>query len=422
MELLGSLVAKSLVDLIDNGKDVRYRLLESVRIYAEGKLVESGESERLRLAHRDFYFEWIESLPLEQVRSGSGIGASRLAIEADNLTAALEWSRQQEQYDLCAPIALRMSGYWFYFFRFSEMMAWWRDLDAGLLAEDREHRAMALVLRSRLMSVAGKWEELNLYSAQACELSDPHSWVAAEANYLQAIYWSMTDPPRSIPIFERVFEIHASLGVAQSQLIHEVLCMSRLVGASGRDEALALLEDWLAELGDANPTLLMVGVFALYGDTRAALELKSRAERPGVPFVRFLDELSEALLASALGQFDKAERHLATMASVVRDFAIPGGELPCLIGFAKVALDRGDYARASRLLAAVNSSVRSGDRPFRTHVAALVYDHCTEILRDVLDPESARITQAEGAALSVKEALDCELTRFGAIATAKPAD
>jgi hypothetical protein len=53
---------------------------------------------------------------------------------------------------------------------------------------------------------------------------------------------------------------------------------------------------------------------------------------------------------------------------------------------------------------------------------ALVYDHCAAILRDVLDPENARISQAEGAALSVKEALDAELSRGGTTTLAKQAD
>jgi hypothetical protein len=160
----------------------------------------------------------------------------------------------------------------------------------------------------------------------------------------------------------------------------------------------------------------MVGAFALYGDMRTAVELRSWVERSGVPFVRFLDELSEAVLASALGQFDEAEQHLATMASVVRDLAIPRGEVTCLVGFAKVALDRHHYDRASRLLAAVDSSFRAGDIPFRTLVDALVYTHCVRVLRDVLDPETMRTTQAEGRALLLKEVLDAELMRSGTTA------
>jgi hypothetical protein len=38
-------------------------MLESVRIYAEQKLVETGEPEQLHPARRDFYLEWIEPLP-----------------------------------------------------------------------------------------------------------------------------------------------------------------------------------------------------------------------------------------------------------------------------------------------------------------------------------------------------------------------
>jgi hypothetical protein len=156
----------------------------------------------------------------------------------------------------------------------------------------------------------------------------------------------------------------------------------------------------------------------------------SRIE-PGieVPIRRFLNELSGAVLASAQGQFDEAQQHLATLTSIVRDHAIPRGEGACLIGFAKVALDRGDYARASRLQAAVSSSAGAGGRPLDSRwpgcgslLDALIYARCSEVLRDVLDPETARTTQAEGSALSLRQALDAELIRGGAAAMARPAD
>jgi hypothetical protein len=173
----------------------------------------------------------------------------------------------------------------------------------------------------------------------------------------------------------------------------------------------------------------MAAVFALYGDTQKALELNSHTETAiEVPIRRFLNELSWAVLASAQGQFDEAEQHLATLTSIVRNHAIPRGEGACLIGFAKVALDRGDYARASRLLAVVKSSVGGGARPLDARwpgcgslLDALVYARCSEVLRDVLDPETARTTEAETAALSLKGALDAELIRSGTTVMANPA-
>jgi hypothetical protein len=231
------------------------------------------------------------------------------------------------------------------------------------------------------------------------------------------MYWSMIDPTRSDHVFERLFEILAGMGLSPNPGHYEVLYTSRLRRANGPDEARAFLRNWLADLGDSTPTVVTAAAFALYGDTRTALELNSRVERPGgVPVVRIVDEMCQAVLASARGQFDEAEQHLATLAAAVRDLAVPRGEVQCLITFAKVALDRGDYARASRLLAAVNASAGPKDKPFR-QFDSLLYAHCSGVLRDVLDPETARTTQAEGAALSVKEALDAELIRSGATAT-----
>jgi predicted ATPase/DNA-binding CsgD family transcriptional regulator len=422
MELLGSLVDKSLVDVTDPGGGIRYRLLESVRIYAEQKLVESGESETLRSSHRDYYLEWVESLPLTQLLRfyrGSGPTMAQMVTEASNLTVALEWCREQGRYDLCARIAVRMAGYWFAFVRLGEMMAWWRELDTKLPAEDRDHRAMAFLLRSRAAQLAG--EDHGLYSAQASALADRHSWAGAGAQYLQAIYWAAHDPPRGDRLFERAFEMETSMGVPPDPPFYDASYLSRLQRATSRDEALALIDDWRADLRDSTPTHAIGAAFALYGDTRTALELKSRAEPPDVPMGQFTAELSQAVIASAQGVFDEAEQHLATLTSVVRDLAMPLGEAGCLIGFAKVALDRGDYAQASRLLAAVNAGAGPADRPFRAALDHTVYDYCTKVLGDVLDPETARITEAEGAALSLKEALDAELARSGTTSAATPA-
>jgi hypothetical protein len=110
------------------------------------------------------------------------------------------------------------------------------------------------------------------------------------------------------------------------------------------------------------------------------------------------------------------------MNAVVRDFAIPRGEASCLIGFAKVAIDRGDYARASRLLTTVDSSVDRKNRPFVTALDPLIYVHCTGILRRVLDPDTARTTHADGASVSLKEALDAELARSSTTATTDQVD
>jgi hypothetical protein len=297
---------------------------------------------------------------------------------------------------------------------------------------------MALLLRSEAARPVGEWEEVNAYSAQALALADPQSWVSVDAQAVQAFYWSEFDPPRGDRLFRQVFEIEGRMGLLPDPVADGAYYLSRLRRTSGHDEAFALLHEWLTNVGDSSP-LHLLAAFALYGDTRTALELKSRgagwvppdlrkspfaarADTARVPSAQQISELVETVLASAQGRFDEAEQHLATAASVVRDFAVPRGEAGCLVGFAKVAIDRGEYVRAARLLAVVKANVVSQGRPFQHPLPALVYDLCIEALKNILDPEIARTTQAEGAALSLKEALDAELLRSAMTATANPSD
>jgi len=388
LELVGSLVDKSLVSVIDRGGDVRYRLFESVRLYADGKLVETGESEQFRSAHRDYYLEWIESLPLD-VRGHRVLGTLLLVPEADNLTAALEWCRHQGRYDLCACIAANMSSYWFAFYRASEMKAWWRQLEAGIPAEDYDHRAKALLVGGWAALRALEWEELNKRSAQALALADPHSWVGMEAQYLQAVCWSVTDPPRGDDAFERLFEIEANIGGSPYPVAHDLFYVSRLQRATSGEEALAILDDWIVDVGDSTPTTYMPVAFALYGETQTALELMSRAALlpRGLPLGQFVNELHQTVWASTQAKFDEAERHLATLTAFVRDFAVARGEAACLVGFAKVALDRGDFGRASHLLATVDSRFGPGNRSLGDPTVALVYAHCKGVLGEFINLE-----------------------------------
>jgi predicted ATPase len=411
MHLLGSLVGKSLVLIDDHGAELRYRLIESVRLYAEDKLMETEESERLRSAHRDWYLAWIESLPVSEINDFYG-DTSGLAVEADNLVAALEWSRQQERYDLCARIAVRMLSYWFFFVRVAEMMAWWRVLDTGLPAADQEHRAMALLLRSRAALAMGDYDELNICSAQALEMLEHDTWMALEALLMQGMYWSFVGPERNDEIFREVRTIEKNLGLPPNQTMALLFYYSRLAVASSSEEALAVLGEWRTDLkGAVAPALFMAGLYALYGDTATAAELLSRVPITNTsPTGRFVIESSKAVIASSQGQFEAAERHLSIIATVVRDHAVRYGEAACLIFFAKLALDRGDPESCSRLLATVKAASRPNDPPFRTHFESLVYLYCTKHLRVLLDHDSAQQCQAQGAALSCTQALDAQLS------------
>jgi non-specific serine/threonine protein kinase len=86
LDLLTNLVEKSLVILEAEGE--RYRLLETVREYAQGRLDESGERDQTCARHLAFYVALAESAMPELVGPKQGAWLRRLDLERENLIAA----------------------------------------------------------------------------------------------------------------------------------------------------------------------------------------------------------------------------------------------------------------------------------------------------------------------------------------------
>jgi predicted ATPase len=177
VNLLASLVSKSLVT-VQPEPAARYRLLETVRLYAEERLLASGEAAELRSAHRDWLLAWLESLPVAQLVWGRG---EVLVPEADNLSAALDWSLEQDRPDLIARMASRMAGFWWLCVRIDEIAAWWRVLAHMLGKLPDSLRAAALLVGVEHATVMGDFEEMQRLSAEVLTVAAADSWVAAYA-------------------------------------------------------------------------------------------------------------------------------------------------------------------------------------------------------------------------------------------------
>ena len=91
LDQLALLVDKSLVTAENSGGRTRYRLLETVRQYAQEKLGESGEAEAVRTRHRDHYTAM--AALLDAPASGDHQRRVEQADdEMDNLRSAFGWS------------------------------------------------------------------------------------------------------------------------------------------------------------------------------------------------------------------------------------------------------------------------------------------------------------------------------------------
>jgi predicted ATPase len=89
---LADLVAKSLVVADVSGAKPRFRLLDTTRAFAQEKLDESGERERIARCHAEYYRDLFERAEREVPARPPGEWLADYALEIDNLRAALNWA------------------------------------------------------------------------------------------------------------------------------------------------------------------------------------------------------------------------------------------------------------------------------------------------------------------------------------------
>lgn len=146
-----------------------------------------------------------------------------------------------------------------------------------------------------------------------------------------------------------------------------------LTGDPERDGDLARqqLIDSLSLITPESPvnTFFYLGIVAILGDTETAKRL-SRCLRTQTPLERYGSQFLSAMIAWCERRGEAAAGHLRTVATIVREYAIPLGEVSCLLGFAALAADDGDCETASRHLASIKGA---GSYQFRTPLDILIY-------------------------------------------------
>jgi len=92
LDLLGQLVDKSLLIADDEAGTTRYRLLETIRQYAQERLEQTGDADRVRRRHAEHYVAFAEAIAPHLHGRDQATWIERLEAEIDNLRAVLTWS------------------------------------------------------------------------------------------------------------------------------------------------------------------------------------------------------------------------------------------------------------------------------------------------------------------------------------------
>lgn len=111
LDLVARLVGNSLLTIDDRGGQARYRLLETVRAFAEEHLVAAGEREATRSQHLSWFLNLAEPTPY---LAGAEQAAmyDRLEIEHDNLRTAITWEGTGPDADLQVRLSAAMAAFW----------------------------------------------------------------------------------------------------------------------------------------------------------------------------------------------------------------------------------------------------------------------------------------------------------------------
>jgi predicted ATPase/class 3 adenylate cyclase len=340
LDLLTRLIDKSLVSPEQGSSDARFRLLETIRDYAQELLADLAEAIELRMRHRD----WFASL-VDQARSGFFSGPeqahwlARLTEDHENLRAALQWSHQDPD---GADVELRMAaGLWrFWEIRghLAEGSAWLTgalERTGGQVSEVRANAltgAGALAAQRGDVRSAASFHEASLVIQR--ELGNPRAISAACSNFA-SIAVALGNLDRARFLYEE--SIALSRGVDDSRAV--AFSLINLADLMARQGDTAQADALYAESID-----IFNSLSDLWGMAHATARLAELAQRNGE-------------LDVAAARYDEA------LASY-RQIGDRRGEARMLAALGDVRSDRNDVAGADSLYReSLAIRERLGDRP-----------------------------------------------------------
>ena len=344
LDLLGRLVDKSLVvaEVASATGASRYRLLETIRQYAQEKLNEADAVE-VRNRHLEFYVKLAEDVEdqLELVNQGAWL--DQLEVEIDNVRAAIDWAMASVQIVL----ALRLVG---------ALRRFWviRNHDA----EGRERIKAILDHPDAMQPTSARLKTLNTYFFML--------WPNGKLNEAESL-------------IEEAIKLGASLGDRRQEAF--TLLWAGVSATEKGDYSRARFnleqscEKWedYGRNADLAISLVFLGEIAMFeGDPIRAERFFETAISP---FREVKDYPFVGMVIRRLGQLALKKGQLHQAITLIRESLVYNWEIhdyrgigACLAAFAAVSMEQRQYEHAANLFGVVNAFFQS------THIPLLPFD------------------------------------------------
>jgi non-specific serine/threonine protein kinase len=324
VDLLTGLVTRSLV-VTESSPDgaMRYRLLESVRAYAQAWLAERREVELLRTRHAR-YFTAVAERAAPELRGGQQvIWLDRLDRDHENLRTALRWAVELADSELGLRLAGAMARFWYVRGHLTEGRSWLdRVLALPSRGANRLARATALNGAGNLAWTLGDFERAERLLRKCVELQrelDNKSGLAQAVYDLAKVHIDRGNTGAARRMVGQALATWRRLGdvwgtaVALNLLAELERAAGDLVAAESLyDESLRLFTAAADQRGRAVVTHNLAIVAAARGDVHGAAAL----HRGILPVKQVLGDregivcslINLAHLAAIEGAFDRAAR------------------------------------------------------------------------------------------------------------------
>ena len=282
LDLLTGLVDKSLVAVVREGEEVRYRMLETIRHYAQTRLTESPDAHAVREAHTQWALDFATRAGQDMIGPRQKYWLRRIQSSVDELRAALE--RALDRGEIATGLRLMVAlDNWWVLTAAPEASHWLERLLAADQEVGVEALAPGLALYGQLLAFGGDTEgairtlerSLELFE----EIDDPRNQALAQ-HVLGIALWDHQKPERARELNRHALEIFEEIG----------------------------------ESAGMHRTLFLLGLWELrFGDAEAASELAERqaalGEQTGVPIIKAHAAELFGLIAHFRNDHEAARRH-----------------------------------------------------------------------------------------------------------------
>jgi predicted ATPase/DNA-binding SARP family transcriptional activator len=459
LDYLAQLRDRSLVVAETAGLEMRYRLLETLREYAEAQIASEARRE-LERRHVRYFTELAESIAPYWEGSEQGVWLDRLEAEYDNLREALAYLRADTA---GVEMGLRLTGCLWRFWYMRGHVSEGRQYLAEILARDTG--GVPTAPRARALGGAGTlaWSQGDLTATQSYQEQCLAAWqalgdrrgIASALGNLALALDERGDRAGARTLYEESLEIMRALGDRRGIgiMLNNLGVLAHSM--SDTDTALAYFEESLVlkrETGDQRGVSVALNNLGLLredkGDLDAARAMQEESlaikreigDKRGIAsslqnlgaLARRQEDTAEALrlveeslaikrelgdkrgitsslnilaaLACARGEMALAHSQLEESLAILQELGDGQFIVNTLWGFANLASTEGQPARAAHLLAAIESirialgtSLREADRHD--------YDRTLAAVRMSLDPDTLAAAWEAASAMTLEQAV-----------------